>query len=524
MSEHEKHQETGAKPDGPALEKPNAGQSREAAQQVDEQGHMSNGVTASHSARGLPAKATHGVNTGDGMGLVHEHGGHEMHAREMDAGHGNMEHANMDSAHGGHAGHNSGGHMGHMGNLKQKFWVSLALAILILILSPMMGLTLPFQFTFPGSDWVVLILSTVLYFYGGMPFLQGAKNELKEKSPAMMTLISLGITTAYFYSLYAFIMNRLAAGRSHIMDFFWELATLIVIMLLGHWIEIKAVAGAGDALHKMAELLPSKASVRQPDGSFTEVLLQELTVGQIVMVKADEKIPADGTIMEGTISVNESLVTGESRDVAKKTGDKVIGGSLNGSGSVLVRVEGTGESGYLAQVMQLVGSAQAEKSRSETLSGKIARLLFYVALGAGILTLIVWYILSGDFGTAVTRMVTVLVIACPHALGLAIPLVVARSVSLGARNGLLVRSRQSLETATKVDYVMMDKTGTLTVGDFKVTSVKSLDKAHKDDDILSIMAGLETGSSHPLAASIIKELTARSLKPAIVSNVTNLPA
>lgn len=431
----------------------------------------------------------------------------------------NMDHSShMNMSHGNHM-----NGMGHMGNLKHKFIISLILAIPIILLSPMMGIEMPFNFTFPGSDWVVLLLSTFLFFYGGAPFLFGAKDELKEKSPAMMTLISLGITTAYLYSLYAFIMNHFSSSSIHIMDFFWELATLIVIMLLGHWIEMNAVMGAGDALQKMAELLPSNASVQLSDGSFQLIPLQELSVGQIVIVKSGEKVPADGIVVEGTTTINEALVTGEAQEVSKKSDDKVIGGSQNGAGSILVKVTGTGESGYLSQVMQLVSSAQQEKSKAETLSDKVARLLFYVAVVTSILTLSFWYFASNDWNTAVTRMVTVLVIACPHALGLAIPLVVARSTSLGAQNGLLVRNRQALETATKTNIVMMDKTGTLTEGDFKIKKIISWGESYSEDDILSIAAALEVGSSHPLAAGIIKEFNQRNLNPIKATNVKNMP-
>lgn len=471
------------------------------------------------------------MSTHDHMDMPHsEMDHHNMGGHSSDMQHGGMtmsDHSQMNMPDGSHMdmGHGSGhaGHMGHMGNLKRKFFVCLVLAVPVLLLSPMMGVQLPFQFTFPGSEWVVLVLSSVLFFYGGMPFLSGAAQELKDKSPAMMTLISLGITAAYLYSLYAFVMNNFFAGGEHIMNFFWELATLIVIMLLGHWIEMKAISGAGDALQKMAELLPSQASVQQPDGSFAQVPLQQLSVGQIVMVKAGEKVPADGFVAEGNTSINESMVTGEAREVPKKAGDKVIGGSQNGSGSVLVKVTGTGESGYLAQVMQLVGSAQQEKSKAETMSDKVARWLFYVAVVAGIIALVAWYFVSRNFSTAITRMVTVLVIACPHALGLAIPLVTARSTSLGAKNGLLVRKRRALEVAPKVNVVMMDKTGTLTEGHFKVTEVATFSDAHSADEVLGIMAGLEAGSSHPLAVGIVNEATARGAKPGKVNDVHNLP-
>nr|WP_234945656.1 copper-translocating P-type ATPase [Anaerosphaera aminiphila] len=443
---------------------------------------------------------------------------HMDHSNMSDMSHDNMDHTNH-----GDMDHSSMGHMGHMGNLKQKFFVSLVISIPILILSPMMGIKLPFQFTFPGSQWIVLILSTILFFYGGMPFLSGARQELKDKSPAMMTLISLGITTSYLYSLYAFISNTFINPNGHVMDFFWELATLIVIMLLGHWIEMRAVAGAGDALQSLAKLLPSEASVQQPDGSFKQTPLSSLATDQVIMVKAGEKVPADGIILEGSTDINESMLTGEASKVSKNKGDTVIGGSQNGSGSVLVKVTGTGDSGYLAQVMQLVSDAQQAKSRAETMSDKVARWLFYIATATGIITLVVWFAVTKKLDVAVTRMVTVLVIACPHALGLAIPLVTARSTSLGAQNGLLVRKRQALETAPKVNVVMMDKTGTLTEGNFKVTEVISLNNNYSEESILSMMASLEVGSSHPLAVGIVSEATSRKLEILSANEIQSLP-
>ncbi len=459
----------------------------------------------------------HGEHGPHGAGMEHPHG----HSAAMaapgamgHAGHGGMENA-------GHGG--MGGHMGHMGNLKRKFWVSLALAVPILLLSPMMGLRLPFQVSFPGSGLLALLLSTVLYFYGGMPFLRGAVDELRRKSPAMMTLIALGITTAYVYSVYAFTVNRLGSGGARVMDFFWELATLIVIMLLGHWVEMNAVANAGDAVQKMAELLPSTASVKQPDGSFAQVPLRDVREGQTVMVRAGERVPADGVVVEGETSVNEALVTGEAREVPKKAGDTVIGGSQNGPGGVLVTVTGTGESGYLAKVMRLVEGARSEKSHAETLSDKVARWLFYVALAAGLGALAAWYAVTGDFGTALTRMVTVLVIACPHALGLAIPLVTARSTSLGARNGLLVRTRRALEKGARVTVVLMDKTGTLTEGNFTVTEASPLVPDMSGDEVLALAGGLETGSSHPLAAGVMRSLKDKGIAPAAVENIRTLP-
>jgi Cu2+-exporting ATPase len=356
-----------------------------------------------------------------------------------------------------------------------------------------------------------------------MPFLKGAKMELEMKNPGMMMLISLGISVAYFYSVYAFVANNFLHSSVHIMDFFWELATLILIMLLGHWIEMNAISNAGNALQKMAELLPNLATVIKEDGSTEEVALQEVMVGQKVLVKAGEKVPTDGEILEGQTSINESMITGESKDVIKKVHDKVIGGSVNGSGAITIEVTGTGESGYLSQVMELVGSAQNEKSRVESLSDKVAKWLFYIALTVGIVAFIVWFILTKDINIALERMVTVLIIACPHALGLAIPLVTARSTSLGAQNGLLVKDRQALEVAKKVDIIMMDKTGTLTEGNFAVNEFESFSQDYTKEEVLSLMAALEQTSSHPLAVGVLNKMEELGLSIPKASDVTNLP-
>ena len=429
----------------------------------------------------------------------------------------NMEHTHdMDAKHD----HGNGGHMMHMGNLKQKFWVSLIVTIPILLLSPMMGMHTSFQITFPGSGWVVLVLATFLFFYGGRPFLSGAAMELRMKNPAMMTLIAMGITVSYVYSLYAFISNNLMQASAHKMDFFWELATLIVIMLLGHWIEMRAVGNAGNALQKMAELLPGSAHLVDAGGETKDVPLQQVEVGQQVMVKAGEKVPADGIVLSGETTVNEAMVTGEAKGVEKKAGGRVIGGSINGNGTIVVKVTGTGESGYLAQVMKLVGEAQQEKSRAESISDKVAKALFYVALSAGIIAFIVWFVVDASLNVALERMVTVFIIACPHALGLAIPLVVARSTSLGATHGLLIRNRNALEKSRRVTVVTMDKTGTLTEGDFRVSAVQALSEGWTEARVLRVMAALETGSNHPLAAGIIAETKTRGIPVPRVENVT----
>ena len=426
----------------------------------------------------------------------------------------------------GHEQNASSGGMMHGANLKRRFFASLVLAVPILLLSSPMGLALPITLSFPGSDWLVAVLATALFAYGGWPFLRGAVDEVRNRKPAMMTLVALGITTAYVYSMYAFAMGSILHDDGMHMDFFWELATLIVIMLLGHWIEMRAVMGAGDALKEMAELLPAQAHVKQADGSYADVPLDEVQVGQTVMVEAGEKVPADGEVTDGSSSVNEALVTGEARAVEAKAGDTVFGGSQNGDGTLYVRVTGTGQSGYLAQVMQLVSQAQQEKSHAEVLSDKVARWLFYAAVGVGLAAFAAWLAVTGSVSDALTRMVTVFVIACPHALGLAIPLVAARSTSLGARHGLLVRRRRALEVAPQVNVVMMDKTGTLTEGDFRVAEVRAVGKRRADaapdaadDRVLALMAGLEQSSSHPLAASIVAAARERDVRPADARDV-----
>lgn len=456
------------------------------------------------------------------MSTQHQHG-HEHSDEHMNHDHEHHNHQEH-SSHQGHDHHGHGGmdHSMHMGNLKVKFIVSLVLSIPILLMAPMMGVELPFQFTFQGSEWIVTLLATILFFYGGLPFLQGAKMELGNKNPAMMTLISLGITVAYVYSMYAFVMNTFFQPDMHIMDFFWELATLIVIMLLGHWIEMNAIQNAGNALQKMAELLPGSATVVDENGETKEVPLQEVEEGQQVRVKAGGKIPTDGVIRSGKTSVDEAMVTGESKQIEKGEGEKVIGGSVNGSGTVTIEVTATGESGYLSQVMELVSNAQNEKSRAETVSDKVAKWLFYIALGVGILAFIIWMSLEGDINVALERMVTVLIIACPHALGLAIPLVTARTTSLGAQNGLLIKDRQALETSRHADIVMMDKTGTLTEGNFAVNEYTSFSDQYTDEEVLQMLGALEEHSSHPLAVGILDKIRELELSTPDASDVDTI--
>lgn len=442
-------------------------------------------------------------------GEAHNHQNHMNHSNQMH--------------HDNHASHHHSGHAHHHGNFKVKFFVSLIFAIPIILLSPLMGVNLPFQFTFPGSEWVVLILSTILFFYGGKPFLSGGKDEIATKKPGMMTLVALGISVAYIYSLYAFYMNNFSSATGHTMDFFWELATLILIMLLGHWIEMNAVGNAGDALKKMAELLPNSAIKVMDNGQREEVKISDIMTDDIVEVKAGESIPTGGIIVQGQTSIDESLVTGESKKVQKNQNDNVIGGSINGSGTIQVKVTAVGEDGYLSQVMGLINQAQNDKSSAELLSDKVAGYLFYFAVIVGVISFIVWMLIQNDVDFALERLVTVLVIACPHALGLAIPLVTARSTSIGAHNGLIIKNRESVEIAQHIDYVMMDKTGTLTEGNFSVNHYESFKNDLSNDTILSLFASLESQSNHPLAISIVDFAKSKNVSFTNPQDVNNIP-
>ncbi len=452
------------------------------------------------------------------LGGVNLNNNGEEHNHQNHMNHSNQMHHDNHASHDHHS-----GHAHHHGNFKVKFFVSLIFAIPIILLSPLMGVNLPFQFTFPGSERVVLILSTILFFYGGKPFLSGGKDEIATKKPGMMTLVALGISVAYIYSLYAFYMNNFSSATGHTMDFFWELATLILIMLLGHWIEMNAVGNAGDALKKMAELLPNSAIKVMDNGQREEVKISDIMTDDIVEVKAGESIPTDGIIVQGQTSIDESLVTGESKKVQKNQNDNVIGGSINGSGTIQVKVTAVGEDGYLSQVMGLVNQAQNDKSSAELLSDKVAGYLFYFAVSVGVISFIVWMLIQNDVDFALERLVTVLVIACPHALGLAIPLVTARSTSIGAHNGLIIKNRESVEIAQHIDYVMMDKTGTLTEGNFSVNHYESFKNDLSNDTILSLFASLESQSNHPLAISIVDFAKSKNVSFTNPQDVNNIP-
>ncbi|MCE5414478.1 copper-translocating P-type ATPase [Staphylococcus pseudintermedius] len=435
---------------------------------------------------------------------------HHHHQHMHESHHPHSHHMHHDD----HAHH-------HHGNFKMKFFVSLIFAIPIIIFSPMMGVQLPFQFTFPGSDWMVLILATILFIYGGQPFLVGAKGEIASKKPGMMTLVTLGISVAYIYSLYAFYLNHFSDATGHTMDFFWELATLILIMLLGHWVEMNAVGSAGDALKKMAALLPNKV-IKVTNNQREEVKISDIALNDIVEVKAGESIPTDGMIVRGETAIDESLVTGESKKVQKKPNDQVIGGSINGSGTIQVKVTAVGEASYLSQVMDIIKQAQNDKSRAELLSDKVAGYLFYFAISVGMIAFIIWMLIDNHIDFALERLVTVLVIACPHALGLAIPLVTARSTSIGAHHGLMIKNRAAIETAQHIDYVMMDKTGTLTEGNFSVNHYESFKAGMSDEAVLSLFASLESQSNHPLATSIVGFAKSKNIAYAQPQDVQNI--
>ena len=387
-------------------------------------------------------------------------------------------------------------HEGMIGDFKKRFLVSLMLTIPILLLSKMIQEWSGINISFPYDDVVLLLLSTIVYFYGGWPFLKGSLDEMKQKNPGMMMLIALAISVAYFYS----VGIILGLGEGH--DFFWELATLIDIMLLGHWIEMKSIMGASNALQELVKLLPSIAH-RIDDEKIEDIAVSELQTGDVILIKPGEQIPVDGKIIKGATTVDESMLTGESLPIEKKMDDNVIAGSINQEGSLTVETKNTGESTYLSKVIELVSEAQASKSKTQNLANRAAKILFYVAVFAGVLTFIIWLALGYPLSIAIERMVTVMVISCPHALGLAAPLVVSVSTALSAKKGLLIRNRTQFEEARKLDAIIFDKTGTLTQGNFGVTDLMPVDEI-SSNELLRLAAGVERSSQHPLAKGVVK--------------------
>ena len=389
-------------------------------------------------------------------------------------------------------------------DFRRRFWVSLGLTVPILLLSPLIQrfLGLPKALAFPGAPYLQLALASAVYFYGGWPFLKGMWEELGKRQPGMMTLIALAISVAYIYSAAVVLGLR---GQV----FFWELATLIDVMLLGHWIEMRSVMGASKALEELARLMPSTAHL-MVNGAVKDVPIEALKPGDRVLVKPGEKIPVDGVVIEGRTTVNESMLTGESRPVEKGEGDEVIGGAINGESAITVEVKRTGDETYLAQVIDLVRKAQEARSKTQDLANRAALWLTLIAIGGGTATLLGWLGAGKDFNFALTRMVTVMVIACPHALGLAIPLVVSVSTAIAARRGFLIRDRTAFERARGLQAVVFDKTGTLTLGQFGVTDVVALSDL-PEEEVLRLAAAVESRSEHPIATGIVAAARERGI-------------
>lgn len=414
--------------------------------------------------------------------------------------------------------HDNEGHHDHhammVKDFKQRFFISLIITVPILLLSPMIQMFIGVDWKFTGDSYILFGLSTILFIYGGKPFLKGAIDELKEKSPAMMTLIAFAISVSYIYSTLTVFVLR---GN----DFFWELATLIVIMLLGHWIEMKSIMGASRALDELLKLMPEEAHLIMDNGDNTDVPVEELKAGDSVLVKPGEKIPIDGIVFDGRSEVNESMVTGESVPIEKKNGDEIIGGSINGEGLLKFKVNKVGDETFISQVIKLVNEAQASKSSTQRLADRAAKWLFFIAVIAGTTTFVVWLLIGKDLNFAIERAVTVIIISCPHALGLATPLVTAVSTSIGAKRGLLIRNRAAFENARNIDAVVFDKTGTLTKGEFGITDIHEI--GISQDDLLSIAYSVESNSEHPIAKGIVREGKKLNLKKKEVNNYQNLP-
>ncbi len=422
---------------------------------------------------------------------THEH--HGNHAHHQQAGHHDHE---------GHGGHDK--HAGHsVAMFRDRFWLSFALTLPVVFYSEMIqewfGYTAP---TFPGSEWVAPVLGTFIFFYGGSPFLKGAVQEVRDRQPGMMLLIGMAITVA-------FLASAATTLGWFDLEFWWELAALITIMLLGHWMEMRAIGQARGALAALAELLPDEAERVVEEGTET-VTLADLSVDDVVLVRPGGRIPADGEIVSGEVEVDESMVTGESKPVARQPGDRVVAGTVATDNSIRVRITAVGEDTALAGIQRLVAEAQGSRSRAQVLADRAAALLFYIAVAAALVTFIAWLLVEQP-DQAVVSTVAVLVIACPHALGLAIPLVIAISTSMAARNGILVKDRLALERMRNVDMVLFDKTGTLTKGSHKLTGIAAVDA--DEDRLLAMAAAVEADSEHPLARAIVTAARERGAGP-----------
>lgn len=433
-----------------------------------------------------------------------EHSHHEHHTTAKVA----SESAHHDMQMHAHAGHD---HSAMIADFMKRFWISLVLTIPVVIISPMFQRVVGYELNFPGRDWVSLLLASILFIYGGKPFLSGLVQEVKNREPGMMTLIGVAITVAYLYSV------AVVLGWVEGMDFFWELATLIVIMLLGHWLEMRSVAGASRALELIVKMLPAEAHMYHGE-MLHDMRVDELKAGDVVLVKPGEKVPVDGVVIEGESDVNESMLTGESVPVHKTKDSKLIAGAVNGEGSLKVRVEKEGKDSYLNKVINLVREAQNAKSKTQRLADRAAKWLTFTALGAGFLTLAIWLIQGHDFAFALERMVTVMVTSCPHALGVAIPLVVAISTGMSAGKGLLIRNRTAFENARKITAMIFDKTGTLTQGAFGVNRIVSLSEKYDEESLLALAAALEQHSEHPIAKGIVQSAAEKELALPIMTD------
>jgi Cu2+-exporting ATPase len=446
-----------------------------------------------------------------------EHQGHKQHEEMKNEQHEGMEHQGHEPS----GGKDHGNHHTHMlEDYRRRFIVSFILTVPVLLLSPTIQSFFSFELQLPGADFITFLLSSIVYFYGGYPFLKGIKEELAEKTPGMMTLIAVAISVAYFYS--SAVVFGLQGGV-----FFWELVTLIDVMLLGHWLEMRSVMGASRALEELVKIMPSVAHLKK-NGEIVDVGVDQLKIGDKVLVKPGEKVPVDGTVVEGKSSVNESMLTGESKPVAKKSGSEVIGGSINGEAAFVVEVEKTGKDTYLNQVVELVRTAQESKSKTQDLANRAAMYLTIISLTVGALTFIFWIFFGKQLAFALERAVTVMVITCPHALGLAIPLVVAVSTSIAAKSGLLIRDRQAFEKARNLQALIFDKTGTLTEGRFGVTDIISFTEerngnGEENEKILSLAASLEASSEHPIATGILESAREKGLKIRSVDEFSSIP-
>ncbi len=426
--------------------------------------------------------------------------------------HAAMDHSKMDHSKMGHGGHDHGA---MIADFLRRFWVCIGLSVPVIALSMMFQNLVGYQLDFAGRGWIVIGLASIIYVYGGWPFLTGMIGELRNRQLGMMTLVAIAITTAYVYSVVV------SAGWLRGMDFFWELATLIDIMLLGHYIEMKSVAGASRSLELIVQMLPSEAH-KVAGETITDVQVDTLSKGDTVLVRPGERIPTDGEVVEGSSAVNESMLTGESVPAQKGQGDSVIAGAVNGEGSLKIRVTHRGEDSYLNKVVKMVEEAQTAKSKTQNLADRAAGWLTLLSLSVGLITLIVWLLAGKETAFAVERMVTVMVTTCPHALGVAIPLVVAISTAISAQKGLLIRNRTAFEESRKITAMVFDKTGTLTEGEFGVTRVKLLAPDMDEKTLLGTVAALEQQSQHPIAQGIVREAKKRELSLPVISDFQSI--